>query len=1459
MIRNMLGQGRIATTSLTGPATAEVRTSVNHYTRLSNGSIVTLSVPRRTGTSTYTYYSPVSYTVAGLNGQLEASGTIAFTGGNTTTEIADWIDETETSGTLPISAVDVGTVAHLTTTAFNENGSHAVLQKAYSSITTPTTEDTAFTYDVMGRPMRTVDPTGTIARSMFDALGRGSTTWIGTDDTGWPGGMTGGSDNMTKTASVVYDAGGVGNSVLTAKTNHVDSNSAHDRTTSFLSDYRGRARVTIGELPPYAAVALDNLGRVTSAAQYVDDADLSATYGSVTDPAATSSDPAIGDRRALSKNFYDTRGNIWKAERFDVNGSGVLSDSISALNWYDAAGRLIKSRASTLSKTIYDRMGRGVRSFVLASDDDADYDDVVDGVVGDVVMEESQTYLDSTTGNALLAVTIKRHPNDSSTTGALDTDTDLSLVDYSGNKIKGRVDISSFYYEDALDRQTHSVAIGTNGGTNYDRDSVTTSPSTSSTILVSISRFNPDGTTLESEDPLGRVMRNYYDALSRTVKTIANYENGTPGSTGSEDDDQVIEYEFTNGLMTKMIARMPSSSDDQATIYTYGVQKSGANSPLSSVADNRLLRKVQYPDSSGSSDGVRYAYNAIGEQTVTLDQAGNQIETEYDDLGRQLDRRATTIAAGFDNLVRRIGITYDDLGRTSTVSQYDVSSVVLDQVKYEYDGWGNLIEFEQDVDSSIGAGTGRAEFSVGYAFVKSVPSDGAHALRRSSMKHNGSDIFSYVYGTSGSVHDKMSRVGSLSMSSVTVASYTYSGARTLVTTSLDEAGVSSTVFDASGTTYPGWDRFSRPVESTWQNDASSVRFYDTAIRYDENSNITETVDNLHVINATSKHIFDVLYANDALNRLRDAHQGNIITNGSSQREVESGTAKRREQWNDLSLTGNWGNRKLDGNGDGAYTSAGDLDETNNVFTKANEWTDRRSRATPTQDDWEYTHDAVGNLAEEELSRYNGSVTAVSGRAFVYDAFGRLRKVERRPVIVGQDPTIIEYRYNGFGFRTMWKYDATPGGGLTNDERYYFLYDEKWRTAATYRNSDVSAKERFVHHAAGRAGTGSSSYIDSVVLRDRDNTSGWTAASDGTLEERHYYCQNWRSDVVTMIEDDGQPVEWVRYSPYGEPTTYLLADYNRDGVVNSTDYTVFDDEFQFGGSVGALTADLDFSGSIDTDDLDRFNESLSEFSGLSGIGFTSRIGNRLGYAGYHWDSAGSLYHVRYRVYRPDLGRWMQRDPIAYIDGMNLYQYASSKANILVDSLGLNPVLVDQAGKLYAQLTLGLGLSEKAAAIIVAKAFGVTIAALATGFHAQSILNWIEAGANAIFDIPGAGTVAIIEAINRIKELTKDWGCKALRKLYKKLCGGDPKSCNDKKFPRDLTGQARCDELAARRDRARDCLYARVVYTVFCGGDDQKGALSPDETHRPQFVEVFTNWMDCKNQHEECVKCLPPAKP
>lgn len=61
-------------------------------------------------------------------------------------------------------------------------------------------------------------------------------------------------------------------------------------------------------------------------------------------------------------------------------------------------------------------------------------------------------------------------------------------------------------------------------------------------------------------------------------------------------------------------------------------------------------------------------------------------------------------------------------------------------------------------------------------------------------------------------------------------------------------------------------------------------------------------------------------------------------------------------------------------------------------------------------------------------------------------------------------------------------------------------------------------------------------------------------------------------------------------------------------------------------------------------------------------------NRFQYTGQAWMAPG-LYHYRARAYAPQLGRFLQTDPIGYGGGANVYNYVSSDPINLVDPFGL----------------------------------------------------------------------------------------------------------------------------------------------------------------------------------------------
>ncbi len=103
------------------------------------------------------------------------------------------------------------------------------------------------------------------------------------------------------------------------------------------------------------------------------------------------------------------------------------------------------------------------------------------------------------------------------------------------------------------------------------------------------------------------------------------------------------------------------------------------------------------------------------------------------------------------------------------------------------------------------------------------------------------------------------------------------------------------------------------------------------------------------------------------------------------------------------------------------------------------------------------------------------------------------------------------------------------------------------------------------------------------------------------------------------------------------------------------------------------------GIVEAYDTDAYGNSLIFIEpGSDGRWFTdddvqSDYGaNEIIYCGYRFDSETQNYYVRNRAYNPVLGRWIQRDPIGYEGGINLYEYVESGPEMYFDPLGFTAV-------------------------------------------------------------------------------------------------------------------------------------------------------------------------------------------
>ena len=322
----------------------------------------------------------------------------------------------------------------------------------------------------------------------------------------------------------------------------------------------------------------------------------------------------------------------------------------------------------------------------------------------------------------------------------------------------------------------------------------------------------------------------------------------------------------------------------------------------------------------------------------------------------------------------------------------------------------------------------------------------------------------------------------------------------------------------------------------------------------------------------------------------------------------------------------------------------------------------------------YSYDAAGRLTKiknlnSQLSTLNyiydnggnmlAKIDSINGNRseqYQYDALHRLIDFRKGLSVAGQIPNPVrhvQYALDALGNRTtvtdngtttqyshnnMNAYTAISGainstpqydnnGNMTADGNHSYQYNYNNRLIAVDNGNTTTyqydALNRRVYKKVGNTIT-RYYYRGQQMIEERDGNDAVEAtylygfAIDQVLQMRrgsnnYYYHTNHLGSVCDITDAMGELVEHYDYDPYGAVTM-------QDATGNT------------------ITA--------------------------------SAIGNTILFTGRELDPETGLYYYRARTMNPTLGRFMQKDPLMYVDGYNDYVYVMNNPLSFNDWNGLN---------------------------------------------------------------------------------------------------------------------------------------------------------------------------------------------
>lgn len=280
----------------------------------------------------------------------------------------------------------------------------------------------------------------------------------------------------------------------------------------------------------------------------------------------------------------------------------------------------------------------------------------------------------------------------------------------------------------------------------------------------------------------------------------------------------------------------------------------------------------------------------------------------------------------------------------------------------------------------------------------------------------------------------------------------------------------------------------------------------------------------------------------------------------------------------------------------------------------------------------YGYDKIQQLISFKRGKEQGGAITLPTRAqlFRYDALGNRISVQE------EDGKTTNYRVNNVNEYTEItgsqaftpQYDAN--GNMVKDDVHTYRYD--------YNNKLIQVDDRtatYLYDALGRR----------IRKTTAEGTVNFFYAGDDVIEEQ----DGAKASLATYLVGNGIDD---------------LIKMNRNG----SDY------FYHTNHLGSVMAITDRSGEIvERYEYDPFGK-VSFYNGSGTALMKSAIGNEVLFTRRSYNTESGLYDYRARAMNPNIGRFVQVDPLLYVDGMNALGYVLNSPVIYCDIEGKNAIIV-----------------------------------------------------------------------------------------------------------------------------------------------------------------------------------------